>query len=477
MGWTVLYIAFGIVALWLLGEVLLQYKARLRWRVLAFVGFLCVVAGALIPSVLVIGVGIAAFATGQTFVTLSYRRGFVAGWALTGVPGVGGRRDEEPEPEPAPEAEQAPGFEPLDAPEPVPALAAAGGGFGGPEQGALGQGGFDQGGFETAAMPALDSMSAPPGFANGQNRYDNTEAFASVDTMRAPDGFGGDFGTDGGGYNPNNGNRYDNPGGANRYDNPNGNGYDAVAFAGGDAFGGGMNGGMNGGGMNGAPNGFDGTQTFSNPFAPEQDSYQTGSYPGAGAYGADQGGQQIPVYQPGPLPEEMTTGDFPIPPGAYDGFGGYQGGGQSGMYQDPNQAYAQNGQFADPYAGFDANQAPQYDSYGNGFDNFGGGYADAGQSGYGPQASPYGVSDTFGGGGGFGAGGQGADAYGSMYGNGESYADGQSYFPQGQDNGAAWVPQQRDPNEQMLPPEQQAYGYQNDPYGYGTQGGNGYGYY
>ena len=39
MGWAVLYIAFGIVALWLLGEVLLQYKARLRWRLLAFAGF------------------------------------------------------------------------------------------------------------------------------------------------------------------------------------------------------------------------------------------------------------------------------------------------------------------------------------------------------------------------------------------------------------------------------------------------------
>ena len=39
MGWTVLYIAFGVVALWMLGEVLLQYKARLRWRLLAFAGF------------------------------------------------------------------------------------------------------------------------------------------------------------------------------------------------------------------------------------------------------------------------------------------------------------------------------------------------------------------------------------------------------------------------------------------------------
>ncbi|MEY7978072.1 hypothetical protein AB8O53_17345 [Streptomyces pilosus] len=82
MGWAVLYIAFGIVALWLLGEVLLQYKARLRWRLLAFAGFLGVVLGVLIPSVIVIGLGAAAFAVGQTYVTLSFRRGFAAGWAV-----------------------------------------------------------------------------------------------------------------------------------------------------------------------------------------------------------------------------------------------------------------------------------------------------------------------------------------------------------------------------------------------------------
>ncbi|GGZ31601.1 SCO2102 family sporulation regulator [Streptomyces poonensis] len=82
MGWTVLYIAFGIVALWLLGEVLLQYKARLRWRLLAFVGFLGVVLGVLIPSVLVIALGAVAFAVGQTYVTLSFRRGFSTGWAI-----------------------------------------------------------------------------------------------------------------------------------------------------------------------------------------------------------------------------------------------------------------------------------------------------------------------------------------------------------------------------------------------------------
>lgn len=96
MGWTVLYIAFGVVALWLLGEVLLQYKARLRWRLLAFVGFLSVVLGVLIPSVLVIGLGAAAFAVGQTYVTLSFRRGFAAGWAVK-RPGEGKRRRGEPE--------------------------------------------------------------------------------------------------------------------------------------------------------------------------------------------------------------------------------------------------------------------------------------------------------------------------------------------------------------------------------------------
>lgn len=79
MGWTVLYIAFGVVALWLLGEVLLQYKARLRWRVLAFCGFLGVVLGVLLPSVAVIIAGAVAFAVGQTYVTLSFRRGFSTG--------------------------------------------------------------------------------------------------------------------------------------------------------------------------------------------------------------------------------------------------------------------------------------------------------------------------------------------------------------------------------------------------------------
>ena len=105
MGLTVLYIAFGVVALWLLGEVLLQNKARLRWRLVAFVGFLGVVLGVLIPSVIVIGLGAAAFAVGQTYVTLSFRRGFSAGWAVSApalgpLAGAKRRRDEEDRQEP-----------------------------------------------------------------------------------------------------------------------------------------------------------------------------------------------------------------------------------------------------------------------------------------------------------------------------------------------------------------------------------------
>jgi len=65
MGYSVLYIAFGIVALWLLGEVLLQYKARLRWRLLAFAGFMGVVGGVALREVVIILLGAIAFGTAR----------------------------------------------------------------------------------------------------------------------------------------------------------------------------------------------------------------------------------------------------------------------------------------------------------------------------------------------------------------------------------------------------------------------------
>ena len=50
------------------------------WRGVALAGFLTVVAGMRLQSVLVIGAGAAAFAVGQFLVTTSVKRGFVAGW-------------------------------------------------------------------------------------------------------------------------------------------------------------------------------------------------------------------------------------------------------------------------------------------------------------------------------------------------------------------------------------------------------------
>ncbi|MEE1928744.1 hypothetical protein V1J52_11140 [Streptomyces sp. TRM 70351] len=123
MGWTVLYIAFGVVALWLLGEVLLQYKARLRWRLTAFFGFLTVVIGVVLPSLALIAAGTVAFGIGQTFVTLSFRRGFDHGWALETSRGRRGRK--------APrEADDGPPARPADAP---PGLEVSGLEVSGPE--------------------------------------------------------------------------------------------------------------------------------------------------------------------------------------------------------------------------------------------------------------------------------------------------------------------------------------------------------
>ncbi|MFJ4246017.1 hypothetical protein ACIP17_36135 [Streptomyces iakyrus] len=82
-GWTVLYLAFGLVALWLLAEVFLQSKARLVWRVLAFAGFLTVLGGVVSEAVAAIAVGAMGFAIGQAAVTIGYRRGYSEGWTIT----------------------------------------------------------------------------------------------------------------------------------------------------------------------------------------------------------------------------------------------------------------------------------------------------------------------------------------------------------------------------------------------------------
>ncbi|MEV6974819.1 hypothetical protein [Kitasatospora sp. NPDC093806] len=91
IGYLLLYVALAVVALWLVAELLLQNRAPLHWRGLALVGFLAVAGGMAIGSVPVIGVGAAMFAVGQTFVTLSVKRGYAGGWSLRkadgGLPG------------------------------------------------------------------------------------------------------------------------------------------------------------------------------------------------------------------------------------------------------------------------------------------------------------------------------------------------------------------------------------------------------
>ena len=162
MGWTVLYIAFGLVALWLLGEVLLQYKARLRWRLLAFAGFLGVVLGVVIPSVIVIALGAIAFAVGQTNVTLSFRRGFSTGWALGGKPGESRRRRARSSTAPAAE----PTLQVSDL-EAVPVGDGAGGG--------------DAGGY----APQNGAYASP----NGQDAYQDQNVFTGSygdDTLNGP---------------------------------------------------------------------------------------------------------------------------------------------------------------------------------------------------------------------------------------------------------------------------------------------------
>ncbi|MFE4972113.1 hypothetical protein ACFRAR_08335 [Kitasatospora sp. NPDC056651] len=82
IGYLLLCAALAVVALWLVAEVLLQNRAPLHWRALALAGFLGVAAGMALGSVVVIGAGAALFAVGQTFVTLSVKRGHQTGWSL-----------------------------------------------------------------------------------------------------------------------------------------------------------------------------------------------------------------------------------------------------------------------------------------------------------------------------------------------------------------------------------------------------------
>lgn len=88
IGLALLYAAFAVVALWLLGELLLQHRAPAHWRALALLGFLGLVAGVHQGSAMIVGGGVLAFGAGQGLVTRSVKRGEGPHWSLRGRDGA-----------------------------------------------------------------------------------------------------------------------------------------------------------------------------------------------------------------------------------------------------------------------------------------------------------------------------------------------------------------------------------------------------
>jgi hypothetical protein len=82
VGLTVLYAAFVMVALWLLGELLLQRRAPLPWRALALAGFLTLVLGVVQGSLPLIAGGVLGFGAGQALATRALKAGGGPYWTL-----------------------------------------------------------------------------------------------------------------------------------------------------------------------------------------------------------------------------------------------------------------------------------------------------------------------------------------------------------------------------------------------------------
>ncbi|MFC1416815.1 hypothetical protein [Streptacidiphilus cavernicola] len=135
IGHAVLYVAFAAVALWLLGELLLQHRAEPHWRGLALLGFLGLVAGVARGSLPLIAVGVVGFGVGQYLVSRSVRTGGRTHWSLraadgslpgplAGLPLLGSvfpTTTAETPPEPAaPQQPEPPEPEPEQLPEPAP---------------------------------------------------------------------------------------------------------------------------------------------------------------------------------------------------------------------------------------------------------------------------------------------------------------------------------------------------------------------
>ncbi|MFC7216718.1 hypothetical protein ACFQLX_00810 [Streptomyces polyrhachis] len=303
---TVLYIAFAAVTLWLLWEVLMQYKARLRWRLLALAGFLLVAAGLFVMgSRLVIGLGAVLFAVGQVKVTLSYRSGFSDGWAL----GPHAEDDEELMPRPRrreePSRQEYDDFEeeaplPRRAPAEQEAPATAqftpfGGAGAAPPSAPAGSGAYDaySGGYDTGSY-------ATTGQDTGS--YATTAGYQGYDTGSYPT-----TGYDTGSYPAQGNPAYQDTGSYAT------GGYDTGGYT--DQY---------SGTQYATPSYYEGYDTGSHPTADQgqqggygtQGAYTTGEYPAQqGGYGAD--GTWLPQQREG---EGYETGQYPTQqPGYYEG--------------------------------------------------------------------------------------------------------------------------------------------------------------
>ncbi|WP_433855921.1 hypothetical protein [Streptomyces kronopolitis] len=317
MGWTVLYIAFGLVALWLLGEVLLQNKARLRWRLLAFAGFLAVVVGVVIPSVLVIGAGLGAFAVGQTNVTLSFRRGFTTGWALRGKDGKPGMPGKQGKPAEGGRRRRARASGPAPA---EPTLEVSG-------LEAVQPTGPDGRGPDTAAVNALEDTFESTGGFQSQDIYAAQGSYAGKDAYAYDDAdvFRGQEPYQGG--------------------QPDQSAYETQPFAVQDVY---------------------AQADATAVYAPQPMPDETGQY---GVYSPDARAQQ-PDYTAygGYDPYGAAAGNAPGDPNgyAYDTGYGQSGAGQN-TWADPYAAYGdplgQQAPYSDPYIGTQQYAAP-YDPYG-----------------------------------------------------------------------------------------------------------------
>ncbi|MDI5970237.1 hypothetical protein POF50_012940 [Streptomyces sp. SL13] len=332
MGYTVLYIAFGVVALWLLAEVLLQHKARLRWRLLAFTGFLGVAAGVAASQVILIVVGALAFGTGQTFVTLSHRRGFSTGWALGGKPGSSRRRRGT--------AADGPGADP-DA---------------------------DLGAGPVGPPGAADPFAEP---AAGQD-LGATATFEAVDASGTSDGFDG-FDTSGSSGSSDAFDAFDDGTRQTAATTAATAAYDA-GYEG--AYGGGYEGGHQDSYADQAPYG------AQDSYGERYDASGGTTYDGAAYDGAPDGAPETdaPVYSPTPLPDD--TGEYGVYAGRSSHAGDPYGNGTSGYGADaPGTGWP-----AAPDDDVFANGAPAHDP------SYAAGYAapdTAGQPSHDPSYAPY----------------------------------------------------------------------------------------